>query len=60
MRKLDELARDGRLILKEIESEILEVANCYNEVCYSDLQGIASATARRIIDVVLKNQKELK
>lgn len=59
MKKFNRLTKEGRWVLSQIEGEILEVANCYNEVTTSDLQGIASATARRIIDMVLENRGEL-
>ena len=38
----------------EISDKILEVANLYSEVTTSDLQGIASAKATEIVDMVKK------
>jgi hypothetical protein len=38
----------------EIDEKILEVANLYNEVTTSDLQGIASAKSQEIVDLVKK------
>jgi hypothetical protein len=35
-----------------IENHILEVANLFDEVAYSDLQGIAAVKARKIIKLV--------
>jgi hypothetical protein len=38
-----------------IADMILEVANCYNEVTTSDLQGMAQASAKNIIRLVRTN-----
>ena len=38
--------------LREIEEDILEVANLYNEVTTSDLQGLAMAKAREIYKLI--------
>ena len=38
-------------IIEEISNKILEVANCYNDVCTSDLQGIAEVKAREIFSI---------
>lgn len=36
----------------DISEEILEVANLYNEVTTSDLQGIADVASQKIVDLV--------
>jgi len=41
-----------RFLVNKISDEILEVANLYNEVTTSDLQGVAEATAQRIIKMI--------
>lgn len=41
--------KEDILLEMEISDMILEVANLYNEVCTSDLQGIAQAKAQDII-----------
>lgn len=41
-------------LIWDISDMILEVANLYNEVDTSDLQGIASAKARDIIKLLNK------
>jgi len=40
------------LLTESVADEILKVADLADEVSRSDLQGIASATARRIIELV--------
>lgn len=39
-----------------VSDEIIEVANLYNEVTTSDLQGIATATAKRIIKMIKEGE----
>lgn len=43
-----------QLLRHEIENDILEVVDLNDEVTSSDLQGIASVTARKIIERVKK------
>lgn len=45
------LSSDDRLVMA-VENEILSVADLSDEVTRSDLQGIASVTARKIIEMV--------
>lgn len=45
------LSKD-ELLIQEVENEILSVADLSDEVTRSDLQGIASVTARKIIAMV--------
>lgn len=46
---------NDKALIEYIANEILSVANLYNEVTTSDLQGIADATARTILKQI-KNQ----
>ena len=50
--QIEKMTKDERAILYAIENEILEVANCFNEVNTSDLQGLAMVSARRIYNLV--------
>ncbi len=43
---------NDELLIQEVENEILSVADLCDEVTRSDLQGIASVTARKIIAMV--------
>jgi hypothetical protein len=47
------LSKD-ELLIQEVENEILSVADLSDDVTRSDLQGIASVTARKIIAMVRK------
>lgn len=44
--------KSRRVLLSQVEDKILEVANLYNKVTTSDLQGIATVKAREIIELV--------
>lgn len=39
-------------ILFVIEDKILEVANLFNDLCTSDLQGVAYVKAKEIYDLI--------
>ena len=45
-------------LARKISDKILEVANIYNEVTTSDLQGIADVEARKIIDLVRRKNEQ--
>ena len=47
-----------RRLIGQIEDKILSVANIYNEVTTSDLQGIAHVEARKILEIVKGYLKE--
>ncbi len=41
-------------LINEIENELLEFANLFNEVTTSDLQGIAAAKAEDIFKLIME------
>lgn len=49
---------DERQIISSIETELLDIANLYNECTTSDLQGIATAKAHTIYDLLKKELKK--
>ncbi len=44
--------RKKRYLLNSIETELIDIANLYNEVTTSDLQGIAHAKALKIYKLI--------
>ena len=52
----NKLSKD-ELLVQEVENEILSVADLSDEVTRSDLQGIASVTARNIIEMVQRHSE---
>jgi len=47
---------NDRYLESLVEDKILEVANMYNEVTTSDLQGIATVTAKEIIKLIKEGE----
>jgi hypothetical protein len=44
-------------LISQISDKIIEVCNLYNEVTFSDLQGLAIAKAMDIINLVMEAKK---
>jgi hypothetical protein len=57
MPELTPLEREALRLELEVTDRILSVANCYDEVTTSDLQGIAQAEAKNLITDLKKYWK---